>query len=64
MTTRIDVGAVLLERARTIIKMKKAGLDLRWLHEFDTASLAACCECIVGNQLEPITKEENIQREL
>lgn len=64
MTTRIDVGVVLVDRARTIIKMKKAGLDLRWLHEFDTASLAACCECIVGNQLEPITNEENIQREL
>ncbi len=53
-----------MERARTIVKMEKAKLDLRWLREFDTKSLTACCGRIAESLPELAEQERNIQREL
>lgn len=65
MTTKtMGVGTALVERAHTIVKMKKAKLDLRWLREFDTGSLAACCGRIAESLPGLAVQEENVQREL
>lgn len=60
----VSLGAVLLERAAAILRMKGLRLDLGWLREFDLPELNEAC----GRMEEELPGErpvwENIQREL
>lgn len=61
---RVSLGAVMLERAAAILRMKALRLDLGWLREFDLPELNEAC----GRMEEELPGErpvwENIQREL
>lgn len=59
-----EMGAVILERARTLLSMKAHGLDPIWVKEFDIQQLMACCDRLAAHLPEAKPFRKEIQREL
>lgn len=61
---RVSLGAVMLERAAVILKMKALGLDLCWLKEFGLPELDEACERMEEELPGERPAGKSIQREL
>lgn len=59
-----EMGAVILERAKTLLSMKAHGLDPTWVKEFDLQQLMSCCDRLAVHQPEAKPFRMEIQREL